>query len=143
MVINNLQPITVSVTVHASMDAVWNYWTHPDHITNWNFAGDAWCCPTATNDLQPTEHFSFRMESKDGSMGFDFIGTYKTVQKHKLITYKIEDGRLVTIDFIPNGNEVIVKQIFDAEGTHTDQQQRDGWQAILDNFKKYAESLGN
>jgi uncharacterized protein YndB with AHSA1/START domain len=132
--------ITVETTVQAHIDKVWDYWTKPEHITNWNFANDEWCCPTAENDLKPNEKFSWRMEAKDGSMGFDFEGTYVKVIEKELISYSMSDGRKVDIEFVQNGNEVKVSETFDAEGTNSDEQQRAGWQAILGNFKKYVES---
>lgn len=132
--------ITVKTSVNADIDKVWNYWTKPEHIINWNFATDEWCCPKAENDLKPYGKFSWRMEAKDGSVGFDFTGIYDKVIEMELITYKMSDGRLVEIDFSENGNEVTVKETFDVEGTNLDEQQRAGWQAILENFKKYVES---
>ena len=92
------------------------------------------------NDLKPSGKFSWRMEAKDGSMGFDFTGDYEKIIEKQLITYKMSDGRLVRIDFSENGNKVIVSETFDAEGTNSDEQQRAGWQAILGNFKNYVES---
>ena len=135
-----MNKITVKTFVKADIDKVWNYWTKPEHITNWNFASDEWCCPKAENNLQPDEKFSWRMEAKDGSMGFDFEGTYDKIINKKQISYKMLDGRKVDIEFKQNGNEIEVSETFDAEGTNTDEQQRAGWQAILGNFKKYVES---
>lgn len=136
---NNLKPITVQTTIQADIDKVWNSWTKPEHIINWNFANEEWCCPKAKNDLKTNGKFTYRMEAKDGSMGFDFTGNYEKVIEKELITYKIEDGRLVKIEFSKKENEVIISETFDAEGTNSDEQQRAGWQAILDNFKKYVE----
>lgn len=132
--------ITVEITIQADIDKVWNSWTKPEHIVNWNFATDDWCCPKAENDLKPNGTFSLRMEAKDGSFGFDFKGNYISVIEKELITYKMEDGRLVKIEFLKKGNEVTIRESFDAEGTNSDEQQRLGWQAILENFKKYVES---
>ncbi len=132
--------ITVKTSVQAEIDKVWNYWTEPKHITNWNFATDEWTCPSAENDLKPNGTFSWRMEAKDGSMGFDFEGTYEKIVDKELISYKMSDGRKVDIEFTQNGNEIQVSETFDAEGTNSDEQQRAGWQAILGNFKKYVES---
>ena len=132
--------ITVKTSVQAGLDKVWNYWTKPEHITNWNFATDEWCCPKAENNLQPNKKFSWRMEAKDGSMGFDFEGTYNKIVEKELISYKMSDGRKVDIEFTQNGNETQVSETFDAEGTNSDEQQRAGWQAILENFRKYVES---
>ncbi len=133
--------ISISTTVNAPIETVWNAWTSPEHITNWNFASDEWHCPTATNDLRVGGTFSSRMEAKDGSMGFDFEGTYTQVEHHKLIAYKLADDRTVRIEFTTDGSSTTVTEYFDTEDTHTAEQQRDGWQAILDNFKTYTESL--
>lgn len=135
-----LQPITVQTTILADIDRVWNAWTQPEHIINWNFASDDWCCPRATNELQPNGKFSLRMEAKDGSMGFDFEGDYQEIKEKELIIYKMSDDRQVKITFSVNGQEVTVSETFDAEGTNAAEQQRAGWQAILGNFKKYVES---
>ncbi len=132
--------ITVKVSVKADIDKVWNCWTDPEHITNWNFATEEWCCPKAENNLRPNEKFSWRMEAKDGSMGFDFEGTYNKIAEKEWISYKMSDGRKVDIEFTQNGNEIQVSETFDAEGTNSDELQRAGWQAILGNFKKYVES---
>lgn len=132
--------ITVKTSVKADIDKVWKYWTKPEHITNWNFATDEWICPSAENHLKPNGTFSWRMEAKDGSMGFDFEGTYEKIVDKELISYKMSDGRKVDVEFTPNGTETIVSETFDAEGTNPDEQQREGWQAILGNFKRYVES---
>lgn len=132
--------ITVKTSVQADIDKVWDYWTKPEHITNWNFATVEWCCPKAENNLKPNEKFSWRMEAKDGSMGFDFEGTYDKIVDKELISYKMSDGRTVDIEFTQSGNGIQVSETFDAEGTNFDEQQRTGWQAILGNFKKYVES---
>lgn len=132
--------ITVQTSIKSAIDKVWEYWTKPEHITNWNFATAEWCCPNALNDLKPNGKFSWRMEANDGSMGFDFEGTYDNVIEKALISYKMADGRKVDIEFTQNGHEVTVSETFDAEGTNSDEQQRAGWQAILENFKKYVES---
>lgn len=135
-----MKKITVSIKVNSDIAKVWEYWTNPKHIINWNFATDEWCCPTAENDLKPEGKFSWRMESKDGSIGFNFEGIYEKIIYGELIFYKMSDGREVLVKFEQNGNEVTIKETFDAEGTNSDEQQRAGWQAILGNFKKYIES---
>ncbi len=131
--------ITVQTEIKAPIEKVWEFYTQPEHLTKWNFANDEWCCPNAKNDLQKDGEFNLRMEAKDGSMGFDFTGKYEKVVQNELIAYKIADGRNVKVEFSERENEVHLKQIFDAEGTNSDEQQKNGWQAILDNFKKYAE----
>ena len=136
----NLHPITVQTTIRADIDKVWQYWTTPEHIINWNFASNEWCCPSAENDLRPNGKFSSRMEAKDGSLGFDFTGTYTEVIEKELIAYTMEDGRAVKINFSNNGNEVTLRETFDAEEINTGEKQRAGWQAILENFKTYVET---
>lgn len=132
--------ITIQTKISAPIDKVWEFYTQPKHITKWNFANDEWCCPNAKNDLQKGGEFDLRMEAKDGSMGFNFTGKYEKLQPNKLISYKIADGRNVDVEFITKENDVHLKQTFDAEGTNSDEQQRNGWQAILENFKKYTEA---
>ena len=132
--------ITIEVTVEAPVDKVWNYWTIPDDIIHWNSASDDWHTPKVANDLRVNGTFSFRMESKDGKMGFDFKGLYKQVIPNKLIQYKIDDGRLVTIEFETINNFTKITESFEAETEHPVEMQRIGWQLILNNFKKYVES---
>ncbi len=135
-----MERISVQTSVQSDLEKVWEYWTNPEHITKWNFASDEWCCPKAINNLKPNGKFSWRMEAKDGSMGFDFEGTYENIVGHKFISYRLSDNRKVDIKFTQNGNEVEVSESFDAGGTNSDEQQRAGWQAILENFKEYLES---
>ncbi len=118
------------------MPLVWEAWTQPDHICNWNFASDDWCCPGATNNLLPGGTFNYRMEATDGSAGFDFEGTYVEVEPHKLIRYTIGDGRLVDIRFEDGPGGITVTESFETEDVNSAELQRQGWQAILDNFKK-------
>ncbi|MFD1315344.1 SRPBCC domain-containing protein [Namhaeicola litoreus] len=132
--------ITVKTSVRADIDKVWLYWTKNEHIKNWNFATDEWCCPKVENDLKPNGKFVWRMEAKDGGMGFDFTGTYDIVIDREMISYHLDDSRKVEIEFTPMGNEVNMRETFDTEATYSKEQQREGWQAILDNFKKYVES---
>lgn len=131
--------ITLEVTVYAPIEKVWDAWTNPEHITQWNFASSDWRCPAAANDLQPGGGFVWRMEAKDGSMGFDFMGTYEHIDDKKFISYTMGDGRKVTIRFLPEGNTVTLIEAFEAEEENTYEQQRAGWQAILENFKKHVE----
>ena len=134
------QVIEVHTSINASLDKVWEFWTLPEHITHWNFASNDWCCPSTENDLRPGGKFSWIMEAKDGSMGFDFEGNYDQIIPHKLIKYHIADGRSVTISFSVDGKNVIVHESFEAEEMNSEDLQKAGWQAILDNFKKYVES---
>jgi uncharacterized protein YndB with AHSA1/START domain len=136
----NTTRITVENTVNAPVEKVWNCWTAPEHITKWNFASDDWHSPKAENDLRAGGKFSARMEAKDGSMGFDFGGVYDEVKPNELIEYTLGDDRKVVVRFTANGNETKVVETFDAEQTNSVELQKGGWQAILDNFKKYVES---
>lgn len=136
---SNWTKVTVEAVVKAPIDKVWNNWTEPEHITKWNQASEEWHAPRAENDLRAGGKFLTRMEAKDGSMGFDFFGVYDEVKQHELISYTLEDGRTVQITFTDLGGETKVVETFDAEGTHPVEFQQAGWQAILDNFKKYTE----
>ena len=133
--------ITVATVVNAPLHIVWTRWTSPNDVTKWNQASDDWHTPHARNDLREGGRFSYRMEAKDGSMGFDFEGTYDTVVAQELIAYTIADGRRVEITFTEEGHRTAVTETFEAENIHPVELQRQGWQAILDNFKKYAEDL--
>ena len=132
--------ITVQGTVKAPVANVWKRWTTPEHIIQWNSPSDDWHTPRAENDLRVGGKFLSRMEAKDGSFGFDFAGVYDEVVTNQRIAYTMEDGRKVEIDFTEQGDETHVVTVFDAENENPIEMQRDGWQAILDNFKKYAES---
>jgi len=132
--------ITVQVTVQAPVEKVWKCWTLPEHVTRWNFASPDWCSPNAENDLRAGGKFSYRMEARDGSVGFDFYGFYEEVTPGELITYTMGDGRRVRIEFTGQGNETRVVESFEAEDTNSLELQQFGWQSILDNFKKHAES---
>lgn len=132
--------IEIQTTINAPVDKVWKHWTEPESIMKWNNASDDWHTTRAENDLRKGGRFSSRMEAKDGSFGFDFTGEYDDVKTNELISYTMEDGRKVKITFTPNGNETKVVETFDAENENPVEMQRGGWQAILDNFKKYVES---
>lgn len=132
--------ITVATTVNAPVEKVWDMWNKPEHITQWNSASPDWHAPRAENDLREGGSFSCRMEAKDGSFGFDFGGTYDKVDTHKRIEYTMSDGRQVQIGFTPQGDQTTIEETFDAETQNSEELQRTGWQAIMDNFKKYAES---
>lgn len=135
----NKVKITVENTINAPVEKVWEIWNSPEHITQWCAASDDWHAPKAENDLRTGGKFSTRMEAKDGSFGFDFGGVYDEVKTNDIISYTMEDGRTVKITFIKNGNETKVIETFEAESQNPIEMQRGGWQAILDNFKKYAE----
>ena len=130
--------ITVEKLVNAPVEAVWRAWTTPDDIKQWNAASDDWHTTKASVDLRVGGAFSSRMEAKDGSMGFDFAGTYTKVVKHQLIECSFGD-RVLLVEFAAGTNCVTVRETFDAESTHSVEQQREGWQAILDNFARYVE----
>lgn len=132
--------IKISALVNAPIEKVWENWTQPKHITNWNFAIDTWQCPSASNDLKVGGKYLARMEAKDGSFGFDFEATYDTVVELQELTYTMTDGRKSTTVFEDRGNETAITTTFDAESENPAEMQQQGWQAILDNFKKYAES---
>ena len=121
------------------MEVVWENWTEPQHITKWNNASDDWHTPHAENDLRVGGKFLSRMEAKDGSFGFDFEGIYDEIRTMKYIEYHLEDGRQVKIHFISDDHSTKVIETFDAETINPIEMQRQGWQAILDNFKKYTE----
>lgn len=134
------QTIVISAIVNAPIDKVWNTWSQPEHIIKWNSASDDWHTPKAENDLRTGGKFSSRMEAKDGSWGFDFAGVYDNVEHHKLIQYTMADGRTVKITFSDNGDSTEVVEEFVPESENSIDMQREGWQSILDSFKKYTES---
>jgi uncharacterized protein YndB with AHSA1/START domain len=133
--------ITVEAVVNAPVDKVWKCWTSPEHIINWNNASDDWHTPWAENDIRTGGKFLARMEAKDGSVGFDFGGVYDDVKINELISYTIGDGRKVTVLFTDHGSATTVIETFEAEDVNSIELQRSGWQAILDNFKKYVEEI--
>ncbi len=140
MQILSMQPITVATTINAPLTEVWARWTQPEHITQWTFASDDWESPSATNDLRVGGAFTTRMQAKDGSFGFDFGGTYTAVEEHAHIAYDMADGRHVDVRFEEVDGGVRVTETFDPETENSEEMQRAGWQAILDNFKKYADA---
>lgn len=120
---------------------MWDAWNKPEHIKNWAFASKDWMCPAATNDLRVGGRFVTTMAAKDGSASFDFGGIYSVVETEKAIAYTIDDGRAVSLSFESTADGVRVIETFDPENVHPADFQRAGWQAILDNFKTYAENL--
>lgn len=131
--------ISVETLVNAPIAKVWNAYTSPAHIKQWNAASDDWHTTAATSDLRVGGAFSSRMEAKDGSAGFDFAGTYTKLVPHQLIEYSFGD-RISVVEFIAAEQGVTVRVSFDAESTHSVDQQRDGWQAILNNFAKHVQA---
>jgi uncharacterized protein YndB with AHSA1/START domain len=135
--------ITVSAIIEAPVQQVWKYWTDPKHIIQWNNASPDWHTPRAENDLRVGGKFLSRMEARDGKMGFDFSGTYTKVKLQKLIELTLDDDRRVQVRFDLDGNKTRVTEVFEAEQEYTVELQETGWQAILDNFKKYIEASEN
>ena len=132
--------ITITTTVNSDIKTVWKTWTEPEDIKKWNNASDDWHTTKATIDLRKGGKFSSRMEAKDRSMGFDFGGTYDKVVPNKYISYTLDDGRKVSIDFSETEKGTAITETFEPESQNPTDMQRQGWQAILDNFKKYVES---
>lgn len=132
--------ITIKTIVSASPQKVWEFWTEPKHIINWNFASDDWHCPNAENDFKEGGKFTYRMEAKDGSFGFDFWGVYDEIIDQKKIAYTMGDGRIAITIFEDHGNKTKITKTFDAENENPIEMQRAGWQSILNNFNKYAET---
>jgi uncharacterized protein YndB with AHSA1/START domain len=131
--------IVVETLVHAPVADVWNAYNTPADIQQWNAASDDWHTTRSTVDLREGGAFSSRMEAKDGSFGFDFAGTYTKVVPQQLIEYSFGD-RTGVVEFLPGATGVTVRVTFDAETTHSEDQQRQGWQAILNNFAKHVEA---
>jgi uncharacterized protein YndB with AHSA1/START domain len=131
--------ITIETTVAAPVEEVWRAWTTPEEIKQWNAASDDWHTTASEVDLRVGGEFSSRMEAKDGSMGFDFAGTYTRVVPYELIEFTFGD-RAAVVEFIPGDGTVKVRETFDAETTHTVEQQQQGWQAILDRFARHVEA---
>jgi uncharacterized protein YndB with AHSA1/START domain len=136
----NKTTLTVEATVNAPVEKVWQFWTSPEHLMQWNNASDDWHTPKAENDLRVGGKFLSRMEAKDGSFGFDFEGVYDEVKTNSIIAYTMGDGRKVRSTFTGNGNQTEVVSEFEAESENPLEMQKVGWQAILDNFKKYTET---
>lgn len=136
---SNKTIITVEATVNAPVEKVWKFWSSPEHITKWNNASDDWHTPYAENDLRVGGKFTSRMEAKDGSFGFDFWGVYDVVVTNERIEYTLGDDRKVKIVFTDKGNATQVIESFEAENENSIELQKGGWQAILDNFRKYTE----
>ena len=136
---NETKPITVQVLVNAPVAKVWEMWNVPEHITKWAFASADWHAPEAENDIREGGKFRTRMAAKDGSSEFDFSGTYTIVLPHERIEYVMDDGREVSVTFEDQGGATKITETFDPESENTEEMQRSGWQAILDNFKKYVE----
>ena len=131
--------ITVQTAVKAPLERVWQAWNSPEDIKRWNAASDDWHTPSSSVDLREGGKFRARMEAKDGSMGFDFEGTYTRIVPGKLIEYRIGDGREVSVEFREERGGVLVRETFDAEKENPPELQRGGWQSILESFARYVE----
>lgn len=131
--------ITISAIVNKPLPLVWDTWTDPAHIVQWNAASDDWHCPRAANDLRTGGAFSSTMAARDGSSSFDFGGRYDDVQTHRRIAYTMGDGRTCEVRFAQEADGARVTESFDAEPRNSAEMQRAGWQAILDRFKAHAE----
>jgi len=132
--------ISVETIVAAPIEKVWQAYTTPENIKQWNTASDDWHTTSAKVDLRVGGVFSSRMEAKDGSFGFDFAGTYTKIVAHELIEYSFGD-RMAQVEFVGGQDGVTVRVTFDSEATHSIEQQQQGWQAILNNFTRHVESL--
>lgn len=135
----NNSPISVETTINAPIAKVWEYWNTPEHIERWAFASDDWEARDAENDLREGGKFKTTMAAKDGSESFDFTGVYTTVKEHERIEYDMSDGRHVKVAFTESPEGVKIVETFDPENENPPEVQREGWQSILDNFKKYVE----
>ncbi len=131
--------ITVTATVNAPVEKVWKFWNEPKHIKGWAFASDDWHAPFSENDIRTGGTFKTTMAAKDGSFSFDFGGEYTDVQEHKVINYTMGDGRKVWVNFSSNGDATEIEETFEPESQNPIEMQQGGWQAILNNFKKYTE----
>ena len=133
--------VTIRSTVQAPIETVWHAYTSPEHVTRWNFASEDWHCPRAEIDLIVGGRHWARMEAKDRSFGFDFEGVYEEVKPQEMISLVLGDGRKVKTTFADIEGGTIVETVFEAESENPIEMQRDGWQAILNNFKTHAESI--
>ncbi|MDI1306990.1 MAG: SRPBCC family protein [bacterium] len=137
---NDKTLITVETVINAPINSVWKKWTNPDDIVKWNNASDDWHTTRAENDLKVGGKFLSRMEAKDGSMGFDFSGTYNTIKPNEIIEYTADDNRKVQVHFFDGDDKTTIIEVFEAENENPIEMQKLGWQSILNNFKKYTES---
>ena len=134
------EKIIISTNVNAKIEKVWQYYNQAQHIIHWNFATDEWCCPKVETDFIEGGKYLARMEAKDGSFGFDFEAVFDEIREPEWVAYTMGDGRRAEIEFREEGEKTVVKISFDPDQSHSREMQRDGWQAILSNFKKYAET---
>lgn len=133
--------IKLELIVDAPIQLVWDAFNNPIHVVNWNHAADSWHCPNAKADFKVGGNFVYEMAAKDGSLSFEFAGVYDEIIEHEKVSYTLGDGRSVEINFEKSDKGTKLTETFETEDTNTQEQQRAGWQAILNNFKKYTESL--
>lgn len=134
-----MEKIKIQATISVDKQKVWDYYTKPEHITKWNFADPSWHCPTASNDMKIGGRYIARMEAKDGSFGFDFDATYTEIKDGDSFSYEF-GGRSAIVEFKELQGQTELTITFDPETQNSIDLQRQGWQAILDNFKKYTET---
>lgn len=134
------QDITVEAIINAPVKKVWDFYNQSEHVIKWNSPSEDWFTPKANNDLRTGGKFVYRMEARDGSAGFDFGGTYDEVIENQLIKYTMGDDRKVTIIMTEENHQTKIAVTFELEKENTPEKQRDGWQSILNNFKRYVES---
>ncbi len=131
--------IEIQTTIKESIGNVWEKWNNPEHITKWYFASEDWCAPKAENTLKVGGRLNIRMEAKDGSFGFDYYGDYTKVTTNALLEYTLGDALDVRVTFVEKNGGTIVTEVFDIESQNSAELQKQGWSAILDNFRKYCE----
>ena len=136
-----MEKVTLKTTILRPVQKVWEFFTKPEHITQWNFANDEWKCPSAKSDLREGGRFNYRMETKDGSFGFDYAGVFEEIIPEQKLSYHLDDGRKVEVFFASIDNSTTeITEIFEPETSNPVEMQRDGWDKILHNFEKYAEN---
>lgn len=135
-----MKTVTVENTINKRVNQVWEFWTNPEHITKWNFATPEWHCPRAEHELEVGGKLKYHMAAKDGSMAFDYTATFSILEPNELMEYVLDDGRKVSIEFKSNGDTTEIIETFEIEDENSIDMQKQGWQAILDNFKNYVES---
>lgn len=133
--------ITIQTNISADKKKVWDCYTQPEHIVQWNFASDDWCCPSAENDLRVGGKYKARMEARDKSFGFDFVAQYQEVIPGEKLVYVMEDGRKAEVEFDHQEGKTQVTITFDAEEENSIEMQKNGWQSILNNFRKHVEAM--
>lgn len=134
------EKVRIETTINANLNKVWDFWTTPEHIMKWNNASEDWHTTKAENNLKVEGKFIYRMEAKDGSMGFDFGGTYTKVDENQCIECSLDDGRKVRVEFSEENDMTKVVEFFESEKVNPVEMQKSGWQSILNNFKRYVES---